>query len=157
VIAWLCKVLSSDRSGVPFRICSHTNPREQEGAVKPETADKRFTVHDRKVTRNGNIGSKSFIYQQMHFISVLENIKICIKTFIKIASTCFGLRPSSGSLHMSLAKVTFIKSVKVRRYGLCGCLAACYIKWCVCCVLCRVKLSSVSLCTADKMHIQHTQ
>ena len=26
---------------------------------------------------------------------------------------------------MSLAKVTFIKSVKVRRYGLCCCVAAC--------------------------------
>jgi len=68
---------------------------------------------------------QSFIYQQMHFISVLENIKIHIKTYIKIAPTCFGLRPSSGSLHMSLAKVTFIKSVKVRRYGLCRCGAAC--------------------------------
>jgi hypothetical protein len=44
---------------------------------------------------------------------------------------------------MSLAKVTFIKSVKVRRYGICGCVVACYIKSivvCVCCVLCRVKL-----------------
>jgi len=50
------------------------------------------------------------------------------------------------SLHMSLAKVTFIKSVKVRSYGLCGCVGACYIKsmvLCVCCVLCRVLL-----CTA---------
>jgi len=67
------------------------------------------------------------------FISVLEIFKIYIKTYIqsyiKISSTCFGLRPSSGSLHMSLAKVTLIKSVKVRRYGLCGCVAACYIKW----------------------------
>ena len=53
--------------------------------------------------------SKSFIYQQMRFVSVLENIKIYIKTYIKIAPTCFGLRPSSGSLHMSLTKVTFIK------------------------------------------------
>ena len=41
----------------------------------------------------------------MHFISVLENIKIYIKTYIKIDPTFFGLRPSSGSLHMSLAKV----------------------------------------------------
>ena len=30
---------------------------------------------------------------------------------IKIAATCFGLRPKSGSLHLSLAKVTFIKTV----------------------------------------------
>ena len=36
---------------------------------------------------------------------------------------------------MSLAKVTFIKSVKVRRYGLCGCAVACYIKSMVVCVL----------------------
>jgi hypothetical protein len=54
----------------------------------------------------------------MHFISVLENIKIYIKIYIRTAPTCFGLRPLSGSLHMSLAKVTFIKLVKVRRYGL---------------------------------------
>jgi hypothetical protein len=31
------------------------------------------------------ISSKSFIYQQTHFMSVLENIKIYIKTYIKIA------------------------------------------------------------------------
>ena len=54
------------------------------------------------------ISSKSFIYQLMHFISVLENIKIYMKSYIKIAATCFDLRPSSGSLHMSLAKVIFI-------------------------------------------------
>ena len=35
------------------------------------------------------ISSKSFIYQQMHFISVLENIKIYIKTYIKIAILMF--------------------------------------------------------------------
>jgi len=68
------------------------------------------------------ISSESFIYQQMHFITVLENIKIYINIYIKTAPTCFGLRSSSGSLLMSLAKVTFIKSVKVRRYGLCGCV-----------------------------------
>jgi hypothetical protein len=62
----------------------------------------------------------------MHFVSALENIKIYIKTNIKIAATCFGLRPSSGILHMSLTTVTFIKSVKTRRYGLCGCVAASY-------------------------------
>jgi hypothetical protein len=61
------------------------------------------------------ISSKTFIYQQMHFISVLENTKIYIKTYIRIAPTCFGLRPSSGSLHLSLTTVTFIKIIsKVR-------------------------------------------
>ena len=39
---------------------------------------------------------------------------------------------------MSLPKVTFIKLVKVRRYGLCGCVEARYIK-CVRCVLCAVQ------------------
>jgi hypothetical protein len=56
VIAWLCKVLSSDRSGVPFRSWSHTSPREKEGAVKLETADEKFTVHNREFPRNGNAG-----------------------------------------------------------------------------------------------------
>jgi len=37
------------------------------------------------------ISSKSFIHQQMHFISGLENIKIYIKNYIKNAATCFGL------------------------------------------------------------------
>jgi hypothetical protein len=81
------------------------------------------------------ISSKSFIYQQMHFISILENIK----THIKITSTCFGLRPSSGSLHVSLAKVICIKSVKVCSHGLCGCVAAHYSKSMLVCVLCAVQ------------------
>ena len=75
-------------------------------------------THTQKADLNCNNikgSQKSFIYQQMHFISVLENIKIYIKTYIKIAATCFGLRPSSGSLRTSLAKVTFIKWLKVRR------------------------------------------
>ena len=92
------------------------------------------------------ISPKSFIYQQIHFISVLENIKIYIKTCIKIAATCFGLRPPSGSLYMNLAKVTFIKLVKVRHYGLCGCVASCHIKSMVVCVLYTV------LCTAHSTH-----
>jgi hypothetical protein len=33
--------------------------------------------------------SKSFIHQQMYFISVLENIKIYIKTYIKIGQYMF--------------------------------------------------------------------
>ena len=54
------------------------------------------------------IPSKYFIYQQMHFVSALYIIKIYIKTYSKTAPTCFGLRPSSGSLHLNLAKVAFI-------------------------------------------------
>ena len=54
--------------------------------------------------------------------------------YIKTAATCFGLRPSSGSLHTSLAKVTFIKSVKEGRYGLCGFVSACYLQFMVVCV-----------------------
>jgi len=50
---------------------------------------------------------------------------------------------------MSLAKVTFIKSVKVRRYGLRGCVAACYIKSMVVCVC--------AVCCAEFHFAQHTQ
>jgi hypothetical protein len=73
------------------------------------------------------IKTELFIHQQMHFILILENTKIYIKTYIKIAPTCFDLRPSSGSLHLSLAKVTLTlkQSVKLRRYVLCGGVAAC--------------------------------
>jgi hypothetical protein len=50
---------------------------------------------------------------------ILGNNKICIKTYIEIPPTCFGLRPSSGSLHWSLAKVKLMlkQSVKLRRYN----------------------------------------
>jgi hypothetical protein len=72
----------------------------------------------------------------MHFLLIFENSKIYIKTYIKIAPTCFGLRPSTGSLQLSLAKITLMlkQSVKLRRYVLCGGVAACYEQvWCVCC------------------------
>ena len=52
---------------------------------------------------------------------------------------------------MSLPKVMFVKWVKVHHYGLCGCVAACYIKTmlvCVCCVLCSE--------TAEFHSAQHT-
>jgi len=40
-----------------------------------------------------------------------------------MAPTCFGLRPSSGSLQLSLAKVILIlkHSVRLGRYLLCRC------------------------------------
>jgi hypothetical protein len=66
-------------------------------------------------------------HQQMHFLLILENSKIYIKTYIKIAPTCFGLWPSSGSLQLILVKVTPMlkQSVKLRRYVLGGGVAAC--------------------------------
>jgi hypothetical protein len=72
------------------------------------------------------ISPKFFIHQQMQFLLILGNSQIYIKTCVKIAATCFDLRPSSGSLHLSLAKVTLIlkQSVKLRRYVLCGGVAA---------------------------------
>ena len=44
-----------------------------------------------------------------------------------MAPTCFGLRPSSGSLQLSLAKVILIlkHSVRLRRNLFCGGVAAC--------------------------------
>ena len=40
-----------------------------------------------------------------------KTTNIYTQTYKKTAATCFGLRSSSGGLHLSLAKVTFIKSV----------------------------------------------
>jgi hypothetical protein len=77
----------------------------------------------------------------MHFLLISENSKIYIKTYTKIAATCFDLRSSSGSLQLSLAKVTLMlkQSVKLRRYVLCcGVAACCVLVWFVCCVLCAV-------------------
>ena len=82
----------------------------------------------------------------MHFISVLEHIKI----HINIAPTCFGLQPSSGSLHMSLARVTFTKigkSTSLWTVQLCGSMLYQVhggVRACVCVCVCCV----VSLCTA---------
>jgi hypothetical protein len=83
------------------------------------------------------ISSKSFIHQQMHYLLILESSNVYIKTYTKIAPTCFGPRPSSMSLHLSLAKVTLMlkQSVKLCRDVLCGGVAA----WCLYCVLCRAK------------------
>jgi hypothetical protein len=55
-----------------------------------------------------------------------------------MAPTCFGLRPLSGSLQLSLAKVILIlkHSVRLRRNLLCGGVAACPS---VACVLCAVR------------------
>jgi hypothetical protein len=62
---------------------------------------------------------------------ILENSKICIKTYIKTAPTCFGLGPSLGGLKLSLAKVTLTlkQSVKLRSYVLRGGVAACGNMW----------------------------
>jgi hypothetical protein len=75
------------------------------------------------------ISPKFFIHQQMHFLLILENSKNYIRTSIKIAPTCFGLELSSGSLQLSLAKVTLMlkQSVKLRRYVSCGGVAACCV------------------------------
>ena len=54
-----------------------------------------------------------------------------------MATTSFGLRPSSGSLQLSLAKVILIlkHSVRLRRYLLCGGVAACPSMACVVCAV----------------------
>ena len=56
-----------------------------------------------------------------------------------MAPTCFGLRPSSGSLQLSLAKVILILKhlVSLYRNLLCGSVAACLSMVCVYCVLSR--------------------
>jgi hypothetical protein len=89
---------------------------------------------------NTSLPTKSFIHQQTHYLLILENSKIYIKT----APTCFGPRPSSGSLHFSLAKDTLMlqQSVKLSHRVLCSGVAARYVQvYCVCCVLCRARLA----------------
>jgi hypothetical protein len=60
-----------------------------------------------------------------------------------MALTCFGLRPSSGSLQLSLAKVILIlkHSVRLRRNLLFGSVAACPS---MACVLCAVQSTAHS-------------
>jgi len=54
-----------------------------------------------------------------------------------MAPTCFGLRQSSGSLKLSLAKIMLIlkHSVRLRRYLLFGGVAACPSMACVSCAV----------------------
>ena len=54
-----------------------------------------------------------------------------------MAVTCFGLRPSSGSLQLSLAKVILIlkHSARLRRNLLRGVVAACLGMACVLCAV----------------------
>jgi len=49
-----------------------------------------------------------------------------------MAPTCFGLRPSSGSLQLNLAKVILILkySVRLRRNFLCGGVGHCKTETC---------------------------
>jgi hypothetical protein len=58
-----------------------------------------------------------------------------------MAPTCFGLRPSPGSLQLSLAKVILIlkHSVRLHRDLLCGGVATCPS---MACVLCAVRSNS---------------
>ena len=52
-----------------------------------------------------------------------------------MAPTCFGVQPSSESLQLGLVKVILIlkPSVKLRRYVLCGGVAACPSTACALC------------------------
>ena len=48
-----------------------------------------------------------YTHQYMHYLLNLEKFKIYIKRHINIAPTCFGLRPSSGSLYRACLKLYF--------------------------------------------------
>ena len=62
-----------------------------------------------------------------------------------MAPTCFGLRPSSGSLQLSLAKFILIlkHSVRLRRNLLCGGVAACPSMACASCAVLLQYIASV--------------
>jgi hypothetical protein len=42
---------------------------------------------------------KLFTHQRMHYLLNLERFKLYTRIHINFAPTCFGLRPSSGSLY----------------------------------------------------------
>jgi hypothetical protein len=46
-----------------------------------------------------------FTRQQMHYLLSLEMFKIYTRIHTNIAPTCFGLRPSSGSLYWARLKL----------------------------------------------------
>jgi hypothetical protein len=65
-----------------------------------------------------------------------------------MAPTCFGLRPSSGSLQLSLAEfiLTLKYSVSLRRNLLCSGVAACLsVARVLCAVLCRAHNTHATL------------
>ena len=68
-----------------------------------------------------------------------------------MAPKCFGLRPSSGSLQLSLAKVILIlkHAAKLCRYLLCGGVAACPS---VACVFCAVQSTAHNTYAATLSH-----
>jgi len=82
----------------------------------------------------------------MHCFKFKKHIKIYIKIHINIAPTYFGLRPSSGSLALDLAKVICMLKhlVKLRHYSLCGCVAACHE---MVCMLYAVQNAQHTTCT----------
>ena len=51
------------------------------------------------------VSNVEFTHQQMHFFYFKKYIKIYTKIHINIAPTCFGLLPSSGSLHWTWLKL----------------------------------------------------
>ena len=53
-----------------------------------------------------------FTHQQMHYLLNLQKFKIYIKIHTNIAPTCFGLRPSSGSLYWTWLKLYFCKNIR---------------------------------------------
>jgi hypothetical protein len=100
----------------------------------------------------------------MQYLLHLEKFKIYTKIHTKYSSYMFRLTTIIREIVLNLAKVIFIlkHSVKLRRYVLCGDVAACHrvecvlcavqngTEWCVCCVLFRMGLSGVCVvCCAE--------
>jgi hypothetical protein len=84
-----------------------------------------FFVICRSVVHSSE-SSESFSHQQMHYLLILENSKIYIKSLIKIAAACFDPWPSSESLQLSLAKFTLMlkQLVKLCHYVCSDCFVS---------------------------------
>jgi hypothetical protein len=76
-------------------------------------------------------------------------MKIYIKIHINITPTCFGLRPSSGSLHLTWPKLYYVKTFgEITSLLVCGCVAACHG---MACVLYSVQ-NATAFCTSYNTH-----
>jgi len=83
-------------------------PKAHETISHSDTIFLNFSIHFPCMFWSG-LPNVSFYYSQlkfwitfdlkMHIYSFKKHIKIYIKIHINVAPTCFGLRPSSGSLH----------------------------------------------------------
>jgi hypothetical protein len=88
-VVWAIPLVSEDHSD--FSLSKRLNMLNHRNKV---TSEKTWTVRNSyilivqvTVLNYIYVSSQSFIHQQIHYLLILENFKIYIKTYIKIAPT----------------------------------------------------------------------